>query len=67
MMLVKILVNLFLLYLLLGLIFGIAFVSKGVKKVDPVAKGTSWRFRLLILPGSMALWPVLLVKWIKSK
>lgn len=59
-------VNLFQLYLLLGFLFGLFFVFKGVQKVDPVADHTSWRFRLLILPGTMALWPILLNKWIKK-
>lgn len=60
-------VNLFLLYFLLGFLFAIAFVIKGVQKTDPAAKGTSWKFRLLILPGSMALWPVLLKKWLQTR
>ena len=59
---------LFLAYCLIGLIVGVAFVVKGVKKVDPVSANSGLAFRLLILPGSIALWPVLLRKWIsKSK
>jgi hypothetical protein len=61
-------VNLFLLYLLLGLLFAIAFAWKGAGAVDSKAVHTSWFFKLLILPGAMALWPFLLRKWIaKSK
>ena len=59
--------NVLLIYLLIGFIFALLFVFKGVNQVDPVAKDTSWRFRLLILPGSMAFWPVLLRKWLKSR
>lgn len=66
-MMVVILVNLFLLYLLLGFLFAIAFVIKGVQKVDPVAVDTKWKFRLLILPGAMAFWPLLLKRWLKAK
>lgn len=64
---ITILVNLFLLYMLIGLLFGIAFVIWGVTKIDEVAVGSSWRFRLIILPGTIAFWPVLLSKWIKGK
>ena len=61
-------VNLFLFYLLLGLFFALAFIWKGTGKIDPKAKDTSWFFKLLILPGAVALWPYLLSKWIaKSK
>jgi hypothetical protein len=51
-------------YLLVGLAFGAYFVSAGVVRFDPAARGTSTAFRALILPGSVALWPILAVKWI---
>jgi hypothetical protein len=50
-------------YLGVGLVFAAAFVTVGVSRVDHVAAKTSIGFRLLIVPGSAALWPVLLVKW----
>lgn len=50
-------------YAALGLLFGLAFVGSGVARLDPAARGTSVGFRALILPGSVALWPVLLWKW----
>lgn len=49
-------------YLLIGLLFGLWFVFKGVGKVDTATKSASWGLRLLWLPGSMAMWPVLLRK-----
>jgi hypothetical protein len=54
-------------YALAGTVFALAFVTVGVGKLDPAARGTSWRFRALILPGSAALWPVLAVKWARAK
>jgi len=54
------------LYLLVGLVFAIAFVTKGVRRVDGAAEGSPWSFRLLILPGAAALWPVLLRRWLAS-
>jgi len=58
--------RLVLLYLGCGLLFGTAFVSAGAGKVDAAARGTSVLFRLLILPGTVALWPVLAAQWIQA-
>lgn len=58
--------NVFLIYLLLGLAFALVFVILGVSRLDEKAKGTSWVFKALIFPGSIALWPVLLLKWMKK-
>ena len=55
------------LYLLLGFIFAIAFLIKGVTVVDEGAHGSSTGFRIIILPGVILLWPVLLKKWINAK
>jgi hypothetical protein len=52
------------LYLLGGLIFGLVFVTYGVGRFDPAARSTSPAFRLLILPGAVALWPFLLGRWL---
>lgn len=51
-------------YLGAGLLFAIAFVSLGVQRIDPAAEGAKLGFRLLILPGSAALWPLLAWRWI---
>lgn len=50
-------------YLICGLVFALPFVLVGVGKIDPHAKHGSWGFRLLIIPGTMALWPLLLKRW----
>ncbi len=50
-------------YLACGLVFAILFVLVGVKKIDPHASHGSWGFRLLIIPGTMALWPLMLKRW----
>ena len=42
----------------LGLLFAIPFVLRGVGSVDPVAREGTRGFRLLILPGVVALWPI---------
>jgi len=50
-------------YLACGLAFAIPFALVGVKKIDPHALHGSWGFRLLIIPGTMAFWPLLLKRW----
>jgi len=54
-------------YLLAGLLFGLAFVTRGVTRIDPAARGSSAAFRLLILPGSVVLWPLLAAKWARHE
>jgi hypothetical protein len=50
-------------YVVVGLLFAPAFVIKGVQRIDPHAQGAPLGFRLLILPGSVAFWPLLLARW----
>jgi hypothetical protein len=54
-------------YLLCGLVVGVPFVLRGVDVVDEAAKSAPLGFRLLILPGSVALWPLVRARWIKSR
>lgn len=53
-------------YALIGLLFAVVFVSRGITTVDPAAKGSSVLFRALIIPGAAALWPVMLAHWRKT-
>jgi len=53
-------------YLACGLLLAMPFVWFGVKRIDPPAAHGSWGFRLLILPGAMAFWPLLLRRWMKG-
>jgi hypothetical protein len=50
-------------YLSLGFVFAIAFVGLGVQRVDAEAQGAGLGFRLLILPGVAAFWPMFLYRW----
>ncbi len=51
------------LYLAIGTVFAVAFHAKGIARVDSGAVGAGLFFRLLVTPGIVALWPVLLGKW----
>ena len=53
-----------LIYLAVGIVVGLAFVLRGVNRVDPVAAESPFIFRLVILPGCVGLWPVVLKLWL---
>ncbi len=61
------LVNIATIYVGVGLLFAIIFVWKGVGKIDPSATGGTFGFRLLIIPGTVALWPILARRWLASE
>jgi hypothetical protein len=54
-------------YLALGLAFALAFVIWGVAVIDPAARGMPRLARLLIVPGVVALWPLMLGKWLTQR
>ncbi len=54
-------------YALIGLLFAIPFVFRGVNKIDPSARDGSLGFRLLILPGAAAFWPLLMRRWMRGE
>jgi hypothetical protein len=54
-------------YMGMGLVFGLVFVVRGIGVVDPAAEHASWACRVLILPGTAALWPVMLQKWVAAR
>jgi hypothetical protein len=61
--LAELLVGLAGLYSGLGVCFAIAFLTIGISRIDPLAAGSQWSFRLLILPGTIVFWPLLLLRW----
>ena len=54
------------LYGMTGVVFAAAFVTAGIHRVDPAAEHAPVSFRLIVIPGAAALWPLLLVRWIRS-
>ncbi len=51
-----------LVYLGIGAVVGVAFVTVGIDRVDVAARG-AYPFRALILPSLVALWPIVLLRW----
>jgi hypothetical protein len=62
--LVAFLLNTLALYATVGVITALAFAAFGVTRVQgaPVSLGA----RILILPGAAALWPYVLLRWLKA-
>lgn len=53
-------------YLALGAVLAPAIAFRGVNRFDPAAAHAGWAFRLLILPGAAAMWPLLMSRWVRS-
>lgn len=48
------------LYLSLGIIFSFIFLLFLIENVDEGAKGSSWKFKMTVLPGCIVFWPVVM-------
>ncbi len=57
------------LYALLGLCVGLAYLFGGAGKIDKAAvgKGMPLQARLLVFPGVVGLWPLMLKKLLMQK
>lgn len=53
-------------YLLLGIVFAPFFITLGAGRIDPSVKQSSWGFRFAIVPGVIALWPLLASRWARG-
>jgi hypothetical protein len=53
------------LYVAAGVITGAAFVAVGVTAVQPAP--VTLGARILLLPGAVALWPLILSRWFKAR
>jgi hypothetical protein len=54
------------LYAAAGVAIGIAFVAFGVTRVLPEPMPVTIGARVLLFPGAAALWPYVLMRWLKS-
>jgi hypothetical protein len=53
-------------YLAAGLLFAIGFSWRWAGRLDPVAAHGTWGFRLLAIPGAVALWPLLASRLLRA-
>ena len=49
-------------YAACGVVVAALFLARWCKSFDPSAKDGTWGFRVLIVPGVVALWPVIVAK-----
>ena len=56
----EVIANALMAYAAVGFVFACAFVTLRVRQ-------GGWMFRLMIVPGSAALWPVLFRQWVRAK
>lgn len=54
-------------YFAIGAVFAVVFLTVGIARVDPAAKGSPIGFRLLVFPGVVAFWPYLLSRWLGGR
>jgi hypothetical protein len=54
-------------YLGCGVVVAALFVACWCKAFDPSAKEGSWGFRVLVTPGIVILWPVILTKVLRIR
>jgi hypothetical protein len=66
MFIVAVIFTLVAVYLAAGIGIRHPFVTKGVTQIDEGAAGSKWGFRIIIIPGVMVFWPMLLKKWMKA-
>ena len=55
------------LYAAMGALTGVAFVSFGAQRVLGTPASFTLGARLLLLPASAALWPYVLIRWLKAR
>lgn len=51
----------------IGLVFAVTFVTVGIDRVDHAARNAPLSFRLLMIPGSLLLWPIVARKWMAAR
>ncbi len=62
---VAVLLNALALYAAIGIATALAFATFGVTRVQPAP--VSIGARILILPGAAALWPYVLLRWLRTR
>lgn len=55
-----------LVYLIVGACLAPLIATRGLRRIDPLTESSTLGFRLLVLPGVVLLWPVLVLKWSRS-
>ena len=51
-------------YALLGILFAVLFLPRGITRVDPRTANSPKTLRFVILPGVVAFWPLFASRWL---
>lgn len=54
-------------YVAIGVIVAVPLVIFGLSRIDPAAKAAPWMFRVLVLPGVVTMWPLLLRRVLRAE
>ncbi len=54
------------LYAAAGVVFAVCLLLRGLARFDTAAARAGWGFKLLVLPGFVALWPLLLPRLLRG-
>lgn len=65
-MIISVILIIAFIYLLIGVLFVPFFYIKGIRHIDETVNGSSIGFYIIIGPGVIVFWPVLLRKWRKA-
>ncbi|GAB4369507.1 MAG: hypothetical protein Kow0062_03510 [Acidobacteriota bacterium] len=66
MTLARLIVLVFEAYVAAGAILALPLLLRGLGRIDRVAAASGAGFRLMIAPSVVALWPLLLVRWLRA-
>lgn len=66
-MLAVLVVYVVLAYFAVGLMLGSAFALRGASAIDANARGAGPLFKVVIIPGAAALWPLVLTRWKRTR
>ena len=54
------------LYAAAGIVIAATFLAFGVTRVLPTRSSVTLGARIMLFPGTVALWPYVLIRWLKS-
>lgn len=54
-------------YLIVGVAFALLFIIRWVTRLDEASTESGWSFRLMIFPGCVVFWPILLKKLVNPR
>ena len=54
-------------YLALGVVLSVLLALFFLHRIDPAAQGSTWGFRIIVIPGMVLLWPLLLWRLVRKQ